>query len=94
MCVSELQVKEIVHKEIHLEVGPLRDQVNSAKNWLIGLLIGLLATIFGIGTWVGAIQSRVDTVEREQENFENRVEGKLERIENLLLQLSKDVSSK
>ena len=90
MCVSELQVKEIVHQEIK----PLRDTVNTAKNWAIGLLFSLLMTMFAIGAWVGNIQSRVETVERDQQNFENRVESKLERIENLLLELTKDINSK
>ena len=85
MCVSELQVKEIVHQEIK----PLRDTVNTAKNWAIGLLFSLLMTMFGIGAWVGSIQNRVNTVENGQERFEDRIEGKLERIENLLLDLNK-----
>lgn len=90
MCVSELQVKEIVHEEMK----PLDADIRSAKNWAIGLLGSIILGMFGIGVWVGAIENRVQTVELEQNRFENRVEGKLERIENLLLQLSKDVSSK
>lgn len=90
MCVSELQVKEIVHEELK----PVKANINSAKNWAIGLLVGLLATMFGIGAWVGSIQNRVDTVETQQQRFESKIDGKLERIEDLILQLSKDVSSK
>ena len=88
MCVSELQVKEIVHNEIK----PLERDINSAKNWAIGLLLALLGTMFAIGAWVGTIQNRVETVEGEQDKFEVRVEGKLDRIEDLLLELTKEVN--
>lgn len=89
MCVSELQVKEIVHAE----VKPLERDINSAKNWAIGLLLALLGTMFAIGAWVGTIQNRVETVETEQAKFEVRVEGKLDRIEDLLLELNKGIKS-
>lgn len=93
MCVSESQVKEIVHAEIHQEVEPIKKEVNSAKNWAIGLLVSLLMTMFGIGAWVGTIQNRVGNVEEEQRSFETRVDSKLERIEDLLLQLTKEINS-
>jgi hypothetical protein len=90
MCVSELQVKEIVHDEIE----PIRQNVSSAKNWAIGLLLGLLTTMFAIGAWVGNIQNRVENVETQQMRFEERVDGKLDRIENLILHLTEEVSKK
>jgi hypothetical protein len=89
MCVSELQVKEIVHDEIE----PIRQNVSSAKNWAIGLLLGLLTTMFAIGAWVGNIQNRVENVETQQMRFEERVDGKLDRIENLILHLTEEVAS-
>lgn len=99
MCVSEAEVKNIVHSEIHSELKPitaevvsLRKNLNSARNWAVGLLLGLLATMFAIGVWVGAIENRVSTVESDQDKFEARVEGKLERIENLLLELNKNIN--
>jgi len=85
MCVSELQVKDIVHKEMK----PIRKEFGSAKNWAISLLIGLIATMFGIGTWVGTIENRVENNTFNQQKFEIRFENRLERIENLLIDLSK-----
>ena len=90
MCVSELQVKEIVHEELK----PIRKDVGSAKNWAIGLLVSLLGTMFAMGAWVGSIQNRVQTVEVQQQKFEQRVENKLDRIEDLLLEITKEISSK
>lgn len=99
MCVSEAEVKNIVHNEIHSELKPITAEVSgvkkkldSARNWAVGLLLGLLATMFAIGAWVGAIENRVTTVEEEQTQFEVRIEGKLERIEDLLLELTREIS--
>lgn len=97
--MSEAEVKNIVHTEIYAELKPitaevagLKKNLNSARNWAVGLLLGLLATMFAIGVWVGAIENRVSTVESDQDKFEARVEGKLERIENLLLELNKNIN--
>jgi len=89
MCVSEIQVKDIVHTELK----PIRTELNIAKNWAIALLLGLLTTMFGIGIWVGTIDTRVSTNFTNQEKFESRVDGKLDRIETLLIEIVKDLNN-
>jgi hypothetical protein len=96
MCVSEAEVKNIVHEEIHQELKPITAEVSKvktkldqARNWAVGLLLGLLATMFGIGAWVGAIDNRVTNVEDDQLRFELRIEEKLTRIEDLLLEITR-----
>ena len=89
MCVTEEKVRNIIHEENK----PLRKQFSEAKNWIVGLLLGLLASIFGMGIWVGTVDNQVANVIESQRDFETKVEGKLTRIEDLLLQLTKDVSS-
>lgn len=86
MCVSEYQVRDIVHEELK----PVKQNINAARNWAIGLLIGLLTVMFGIGVWVGTIDNRVTNNTINQQKFESRIDGKLERIEDLLIELSKN----
>jgi len=89
MCVTEEKVRNIIHEENK----PLKTKIDSARNWAIGVLLGLLGTLFGMGVWVGTVDSQVATVIESQRNFETSIDHKLERIENLILQLTKDVSS-
>lgn len=86
--VTEEQVREIVVEEIK----PLDDDFRSAKRWALGLVGVVLGGTLGIGVWVGTVDEKVNHIEADQLRFEDRIEEKLARIENLLLQLTKEIS--
>ena len=88
MCVTEDKVKNIVQEQI----TPLNENFRSVRNWAIGLLTTLLLALFGMGVWVGTVDSQVGTVIKAQDQFESRVEMQLTRIEDLILDLTKEVS--
>jgi hypothetical protein len=87
--VTEQQVREIVIEEIK----PLDDDFKSAKRWALGLFFSILSGALVIGIWVGTIQEQVTHIEEDQVRFEDKIEEKLVRIENLLLQLTKEINN-
>lgn len=89
MCISEDRVQEIITHEI----APMERDVAAIRKilfWAGGLII---TGLFGVGVWVGTIQSAVSHVQNDQQRFEDRIEDRLVRIEQLLVSLSDKVSS-
>ena len=74
---SHEEVKEIVHNEL----APIKKEFSSMKNYAMTILILAVGSLFGYGIWVGTIQQRVSSVELNQDKFEQRIEGRLIRIE-------------
>jgi hypothetical protein len=87
MCITEERVKEVIHQEL----GPFKRDFNIARNWVIGLFGTLILGVFGMGVWVGGIDTRVTNNTLQQERAETRVEDRLVRIENLLINLTEKV---
>jgi hypothetical protein len=90
MCISEDTVKEIVHAELK----PVEADIKSARNWVVGFMMTILLSMFGIGVWVGSIENRVESVTSQHDRLQTNVENRLQRIEDLLLELTKEVSRK
>lgn len=88
MCITEEKVAEIVQ----VQTKRLEDDLRTIRNWAIGLLSTIIIAVFGIGAWVGGIENRVGTVETAQVRFEDRLEDRLVRIEQLLINLQTAVA--
>jgi hypothetical protein len=89
MCITEEKVAEIVQGQ----TKRLEDDLRTIRNWAIGLLSTIIIAVFGIGAWVGGIENRVGNVETAQVRFEDRLEDRLVRIEQLLINLQTAVAS-
>lgn len=87
---TEDQVRHIVKEEIQ----PLDEDFRSAKRWVLSLVVTIVLGTLSIGIWVGTIAEKVGHIEADQLRFEDKIEDKLVRIENLLLQLTKEISGK
>jgi hypothetical protein len=90
MCISEETVKGIVHAELK----PVEADIKSARNWVVGFMMAIILTMFSIGVWVGSIENRVVSVTQQHDRLQSSVENRLQRIEDLLLELTKEVSRK
>lgn len=89
MCISETRVQEIIKHE----VSPMERDIAAIRKilfWAGGIII---TGLFGVGVWVGTIQSAVTHVQNDQQRFEDRIEDRLVRIEALLVSLSDKVSA-
>jgi hypothetical protein len=89
MCIKEEAVKTIVEHELSF----LERDLSGIRRILFWVGTIVITGLFGVGVWVGTIDSEVSTIKEKQTRFEDRVEAKLERIENLLIELNKEISS-
>ena len=86
---SHEQIKNIIKQEI----APIEKDFKQIRGWLLGLISFLVFSMFAMGVWVGAIDNRVEQNTVQHKGLEDRVDTKLTRIEDLLLQITKDISS-
>ena len=86
---SHEQIKNIIKQEI----APIEKDFKQIRGWLLSLLSVLVISMFAMGVWVGAVDNRVEQNTVQHKGLEDRVDIKLTRIEDLLLQLTKDISS-
>lgn len=94
MCITEQRVQEIIKHE----VAPMEADLSGIRRVIFWGTTALLTGLFGMGVWVGTIQSSLSNnsrelnVVREQHlRFEDKVDARLERIENLLITLTDKV---
>jgi hypothetical protein len=87
-CTHE-EIKGIIRQEI----APLERDFKQIRAWLLGLVSFLVFSMFAMGVWVGAIDNRVEQNTAQHKGLEERVDAKLGRIEDLLLQLTREISS-
>lgn len=94
MCITEQRVQEIIKHE----VAPMEADLSGIRRAIFWGVTVTIAGIFSMGVWVGTIQSGLNStseslsVVRDQHNrFEDKVDARLERIENLLITLTDKV---
>jgi hypothetical protein len=94
MCINEAKVKEILKEEMSI----MEFHMSVIRKTLIWAASTLVPGLLFIGIWVGTVQSQVNSQNKEIEivrvqhnRFEDKVDAKLERIENLLINLTDKV---
>ena len=94
MCITEQRVEEIIKHEVR----PMEADLSGIRKVMFWGVTSLLTGMFVMGVWVGTIQSglgntqeELDIVRDQHNRFEDKVDARLERIENLLITLTDKV---
>lgn len=94
MCINETKVKEILKDEM----AGMEIHMSMIRRTLLWAASTLVPGLLFIGIWVGTVQSQVNTqagsindIRQQHNRFEDKVEAKLQRIEDLLIKLTDKV---